>query len=252
MNGQIQSSFSHHEPCKTCGSRDNFARYSNGSGFCFGCGAFEPSTGVQRFIPNVERKTPGETTGIRSPPDDIGTLFPHRPLDWLKKYNVGVETLLRHHVKWSPSREQLIYLFYGADKDVVLWQARNFREGTGHKDRFFTGGTPADVLATYNPSESGGTTCVIVEDCISGIICAESGYVGVPCFSAAMPKQKLTRLRRYYSNVVIWLDEDKLKEAQKLATQCSLLGFHSKVVHTNKDPKEYSKEEVRDYVGFQS
>lgn len=249
MNEKIQSRFSRHEPCTSCGSRDNFARYSSGSGFCFGCGYYcPPSLSATHGALRSVESTPREHDGVRPPPDDLGTLFPTRPLEWLKKYNVPVETLIRHNVKWSPNREQLVYLFYGSGKDVVLWQARNFREGTGHKDRFFTGGTPADVIAAYYPSESGSQTCIIVEDCISGIVCAESGYVGVPCFSAAMPKQKLARLRRYYSNVVIWLDEDKLKEAQKLSTQCALLGFHSKVVHTNKDPKEYSKEEVRNYV----
>lgn len=30
-----------HEPCPECGSRDNLARYSDGHGFCFGCGYYE-------------------------------------------------------------------------------------------------------------------------------------------------------------------------------------------------------------------
>jgi len=30
-----------HEPCPECGSRDNLARYSDGHGFCFGCGYWE-------------------------------------------------------------------------------------------------------------------------------------------------------------------------------------------------------------------
>lgn len=33
--------FSHHEPCPSCGSRDNLARYSDGSAYCFGCGHHE-------------------------------------------------------------------------------------------------------------------------------------------------------------------------------------------------------------------
>ena len=30
-----------HEPCPECGSRDNLGRYSDGHGYCFGCGYYE-------------------------------------------------------------------------------------------------------------------------------------------------------------------------------------------------------------------
>jgi twinkle protein len=34
-----------HEPCPACGSRDNLARYSDGHGYCFGCGHYEHGDG---------------------------------------------------------------------------------------------------------------------------------------------------------------------------------------------------------------
>ena len=37
------SDFVGHEPCPSCSSRDNFARYSDGHGHCFGCGHYEHS-----------------------------------------------------------------------------------------------------------------------------------------------------------------------------------------------------------------
>lgn len=37
------SKFVRHEPCPKCSSRDNLARFSDGHGYCFGCGYFEPS-----------------------------------------------------------------------------------------------------------------------------------------------------------------------------------------------------------------
>lgn len=33
-----------HEPCPECGSKDNLARYSDGHGYCFGCGFYEKGT----------------------------------------------------------------------------------------------------------------------------------------------------------------------------------------------------------------
>lgn len=38
---QGSADFLHKEPCPECGSRDNLARYSDGHGFCFGCGHYE-------------------------------------------------------------------------------------------------------------------------------------------------------------------------------------------------------------------
>lgn len=39
------ASFVRKEPCPSCGSRDNLARYSDGHGFCFGCGHYERGDG---------------------------------------------------------------------------------------------------------------------------------------------------------------------------------------------------------------
>lgn len=47
---QDESSFLRKEPCPECGSRDNLARYTDGHGYCFGCGYREPATGEQPSI----------------------------------------------------------------------------------------------------------------------------------------------------------------------------------------------------------
>ena len=36
-----ESQFNNHEPCPSCGSKDNLARYDDGHGYCFGCGYHE-------------------------------------------------------------------------------------------------------------------------------------------------------------------------------------------------------------------
>ena len=40
------SSFVRHEPCPSCGSRNNLARYSDGHGYCFGCEYHEKGDGT--------------------------------------------------------------------------------------------------------------------------------------------------------------------------------------------------------------
>jgi hypothetical protein len=154
---------------------------------------------------------------------------------------------MEHNVYWSPRREQLLYTFYGAGTDVVLWQARNFKRGTTHKLRFFTGGSPEKVIAKYSTGKD-RDTCCIVEDCISGIKVSYAGYDGVPCFGATMSKEKLAQLAKMYERVVVWLDHDKCNEATKIALQGAALGLTTRVVWTEADPKEHDIKTIRDLV----
>ena len=47
-----ENTFLHHEPCPSCGSRDNLGRFSDGHGYCFGCGHREHSD--DRAVYNYE------------------------------------------------------------------------------------------------------------------------------------------------------------------------------------------------------
>ena len=37
FNREEDSVFVRHERCRSCGSKDNLARYNDGHGYCFGC-----------------------------------------------------------------------------------------------------------------------------------------------------------------------------------------------------------------------
>lgn len=248
MYGRWESTsrFQTHEPCPKCGSKDNLARYEGGSGYCFGCGFYEPGTGYRPRKDDADglqqlASSSGQSkTLVRPPPDDCDFGgYPERVIEWIAKYGLSVRDLIFRDVAWSKKREQLIYQFYGEGDDLVLWQARNFRDGTTHKDRFFTGGSPADVIATYRSRKKTDAAC-LVEDCISGIVVANSGSAdGIPCFSAAMSEKKLARIAKLYRKVYVWLDQDKLKESQKIARQLGLMGVTTRVLHTAEDPKCY-------------
>ena len=40
------STFIRHEPCPSCGSKDNLGRYTDGHAHCFGCGYYEHGDGT--------------------------------------------------------------------------------------------------------------------------------------------------------------------------------------------------------------
>jgi len=250
MYERDRTRFVRHGPCETCGSRDNVGWYSNGTGFCFGCGKFYRGE-VETAIRGAERGNSAPSLsdqGLRPPPEDLNFEYGEAAIHWIRKYDLHVEDLIRNNIKWSQRREQLVYLFYGQDEDVVLWQARNFRSGTDHKSRFFTGGTPEEVIATYPPKQTDGPVGVFVEDCISALKVGKSGFVGIPCFSSTVSPRKLARISKRFDHLVWWLDADKYKDAQKQKERTDLLGCKSYVIYTELDPKDYSEVAIQRYI----
>lgn len=57
------SHYTHKEPCPKCGSRDNLARYTDGHGWCFGCGYYESGA--------VSETSPSPISGKRTMAADL-------------------------------------------------------------------------------------------------------------------------------------------------------------------------------------
>lgn len=53
MNSHKESEFLQHEPCPSCGSKDNLARYTDGHAYCFGCKYYE--TGNGEPLPEIKK-----------------------------------------------------------------------------------------------------------------------------------------------------------------------------------------------------
>lgn len=252
-----QSRFIKHGPCSHCGSKDNVAWYSNGTGYCFGCGylhVMEQESRARLRAGGVSgvQPTEGDSTDnrkLRSPPDDISTLFPPAVVKWFSLLQLTPADLAARNVVWSQQKEQVIFQFFGEDKhDLILWQARNFREGTAKKDRFFTAGVPNEVVAAYYPREGSRKTAVVVEDCPSAIKISKAGYVGIPAFGAGFSDRKLKRLVSLFDHLVFWLDYDKFKEAQVMVRKAGMLGVHSCMNTTLEDPKYFNVEMIQEMV----
>jgi len=241
------SRFIKHESCPNCGSRDNLGRYSDGSAWCFGCHYREPATG--RSL-HTQRDTHSGKEHFKAAPEDIGFHFPDNVLKWINQYDITMEELYERRVRYSPQRQQLVFLF-----DHNIWQARNFAEGA--KSRYFTQGEVNEHLPVYR--SSGGIpvvprTCVLVEDCISAIKVARQ-CDAMPLLGSNISYTKLARLKHFYEQLIFWLDADKYKESQKLAARAKLLGLSTDVVYSSRDPKEQSDEtisEVLSHAGINS
>src|SRR6266704_5284036 len=99
-----QSHFSHHEPCKRCHSKDNFARYSDGHGFCFGCSFYEHGQRISRISDHNKEKlsTNNVDWGLH-----LTNNLPKNATLWLKRYGITDEEIQSYNMRYDTTRNWL-------------------------------------------------------------------------------------------------------------------------------------------------
>jgi hypothetical protein len=248
MSGPM-SNFSHHEECPECGSADNLGVWEDGHKWCFGCHYYIPASALS--IKNMEQAFESkQESKLESLPYDVTTNIPKEPYGWLKKYSLTNEEIVNNNLLWSSSAQMLIFPYYGdMDKthensnEIIFWQGRYFPT---RKPKVYTGGD-INHITILSSTGSNHNNIVVVEDPVSAI--KVSRVVDCcPLFGSHLSMHKVTKLSRYYDNLILWLDQDKTKEMIKFAERYKFLFKNVKIVSTEKDPKEYSTEEITNFI----
>jgi hypothetical protein len=240
------ATFLHHEPCPKCGSRNNLARYSDGSAWCFGCHLLV-RPGDSGAIHRNETHSQLKEEYVSLQPD-LCFDYPGHVVSWLARYGISVGEAIKHGWKYSPYWDQLVFIFNDEEGNPACVQARNFRKGA--KTKYYNQGSPASVLPIFgSKSDSEGSSrLVVVEDAVSAARVAHTSP-SMPCLGSYLPSHKLMALKRLkFNRLITWLDSDKLKESREIAQRAKWLGFDTKVVYTELDPKEYSNAEIKAYI----
>lgn len=246
-------------PCNQCGSRDNRAHYDDGSEWCWGC-HFYVRPCLSPLVLEA-RKAHGPVHGPTLPQPDLILDFSKSALNWLNKYDIPVPYLLENGVRYSEDRDQVVFTFPAE----TFYQARNLSPSS--KVRYFTSGSHEDFLPIYpftrpvEETSTDGAPLVLVEDCLSAIkVSLSTGGFPDPSgmalngpvvhamslFGTHLTTEKLNRLKRLYSDVIVWLDRDAYPKALKIAQRCRMVGIGAKVVITDKDPKELVPTVIRE------
>ena len=249
------ATFIRHTSCEKCGSRDNKAEYSDGSSWCFGCRAFTPGS----FLEKISESRPDKSDNAhRVIPSDSNTHYSPDAVSWFTKYGMALDKLIKHGVKYSPSRNQIIFTW----ANTPLWQARNLdkeytnKEGVVKKlPKYFTSGDHTNILPVYTENILGfwEETLVITEDALSALKIASGRALhglpvdAMPLLGTHLPTSKLMALRAHKS-IIVWLDHDKYKDAISIAKRLALTGVNATTVYTENDPKDYTYEEIRKYL----
>ena len=111
------STFVIHEPCPKCKSRDNLARYSDGSAWCFGCGYYEKSNShITRFT-----HSPIQSSAVvGGTPPQSNTLNTH--IKWCNKYGLTIKEIEQHGI-YTDIYNNIVFPFF-IEKDLVGYLLR--------------------------------------------------------------------------------------------------------------------------------
>lgn len=248
--------FLKHTACPVCGSSDALAHYEDGSTYCFSHGRSTKQAHISPFVTAALLQDDAEIQPRAiCLPDDATQDYPVQALAWTEKYEIGVESLLRNKVYYSGARNQVIFGFFDGDGRIVAYQARNLSPLSKAK-RYYTQGDINSVLPIYHTRDAcsnGGGSMVrkltLVEDCLSAIKVASIEALGrdaMPCLGSGIPLLKLTRLRAFYDHLDVFLDPDMWHHSLKIVQQAQMLGFTARSIKADKDPKEFTREELKE------
>jgi len=194
-----------HEPCPQCGSRDNLGRYSDGHGWCFGCGYYEKGEQVET-----------------SPFKDVE--FAHGEHKELKKRGLHQSTCAKFDYCVSTHNSKACQVAnYYVDRKVVAQKLR-------YPDKSFqwVGSKKQVGLFGQHLWRDGGKMIVVTEgeiDCLSvsqvngnkwPVVSITSGAQG-----AKKDVQKALEFLESYETVVFMFDMDE--PGQQAAIECAAI-----------------------------
>jgi hypothetical protein len=236
------------EACPRCRSNggdnrgDNLVTYSDGGGHCFACG-------YHVFPKGLVRKVVVDGTKNEGPlPRDFTREVPAMAWRWLLQYGLPY-SYWKDYTGYSPSTERLI-LTHGSPTEVSVgrYVGSDAGEGTREPPKWRMWG---DRLRTGTILE-GPTGCsdeiVLVEDLVSahkvrGVTSA------IPLFGTMITPKVLQTLMPLKRPVALWLDLDQWGYLPpKLNRLQTFLDAPVRFVRTEKDPKKYSLDEIKEIL----
>lgn len=230
-----------HGACPSCGSRNNLGRYSDGSAFCFGC-RYTERREAGAFA--VGRQQEATTAGLSRRAREA--IFPEHLVEYLQRYELDVAAVRRYGGYWDQYREQLVFEYDTEDGELSCIQARNFNREKALKHKYYNQGSTHDVFDLMGAN--GKSKVVITEDKLSAIKVARQADA-IPALGTQFQRHKAARLAALgYQRVYVWLDKDKWREGRDIADHCKWLGLSATALLTPLDPKEYTDEQIKEYL----
>lgn len=205
-----ESSLVKHEPCPECGSRDNLARYSDGHGYCFGCGYYEKSADIDKSRHTVTSKVSG--------------LEPYYQADYsaLKARGITEDTCKKYGVRVGHHNGKMVHFYpYYSNNELVAVKTRDAEKN------FKVLGNGSKLPLFGNQLQSSGKMIVVTEGEIDALSVAQAMKTW-PCVSVPNGAQGASKAFRQnleffegFDSVIIFFDQDE--PGQRAAKECAEL-----------------------------
>lgn len=224
--------FIKHLPCPRCGSKDNLGEYEDHF-FCFGCKYYKPKTDTASLRLRMTQTPKQDLQDTQIATTDE---LPQVAKQWLYSYGILPNEIKDFGICWNDEHQLLVLM-----KAPDYWQARCFGN---QKVKYLSKGKKP--LTFYGYSDR----LVCVEDILSAIKISRLSpeWCSIPLLGSHMSDEVNERIGKDFKSVVIWLDRDKAKEAIKIANNLKQRGVNASVVISPKDPKEYTKGELSEWL----
>ena len=240
------------ERCPECAKRgkdtkgDNLVSYSDGHSYCYGCGYTLNSSAskLSNFVSNSSQ--PPFVADQVWLPHDCSFDYSSIALEWVGQYDLDKNTLLRNRVMWSPSKERLCFPVIGGNGEYLAYTGRNFNP-TDSRSKWVSYG---DLDNTFHIKGNNNKTLVLVEDIVSAIK-VSSITQSMPLFGNHIGLKRWKRLYQLTprgSTINIWLDPDMKTKAIKERALGASVGLNTRVIFSDKDPKEHSYDEIEELI----
>lgn len=234
--------FLHFEECPKCvaggrdKAKDNLGRYSDDSGHCFSCGFH---VFPKHIVRKVEENVDESKTVL---PVDFSREVPAAGWKWLLQYGLSY-SYWKPYIGYSETHDRLVFTF-GQPPRFSIGRSLS-DEPSKRKWRMWGDGHGyVEILG----NKTGGSSCVLVEDLISAHKVAQVS----PCiclFGTNIHDVAVQELVRFNGPTTLWLDRDQYTLLpKKIGRLQTFLRHPVRYVSTDKDPKEYSSEEIKEHL----
>lgn len=169
---------------------------------------------------------------------------------WLYKAGLNPELIRRLGAYYHEPTGRVVLPVRDKDGATVFWQARNAEYPTGGA-KYISASVPRDRFhVQYGRTDLGLTLC-LTEDILSAFKVGASGAaVGYTPMGTVLSGHTVAFLIQADVRVCIWFDPDEAgrTSAQQITKQLRLVGLEPIRIETDKDPKCYSLEEIRETI----
>jgi hypothetical protein len=179
-------------------------------------------------------------------PDCISSDLPLRVKAWLRKYGISDNEISHFQFGWNPQTESLVFPIWNAEKTKLFFRQERYFGNKVGVPKYITYGEKKDRLGIIRNNLTPGTI-ILVEDFISAIKVARL-CTSAPLLGSSIPAEALRSLSERFKIVRVWLDMDKATKSLQEASRAFGLFPSVGTILTKYDPKEYTTEEIKQYL----